>query len=70
MLGPSKDPRGTHLRNVPLKAKELAIYPAISVRTLLPHIWVLPEPDPAKSYGAEESLQTEKLSNAGARDRR
>lgn len=55
--GPCKNPRGTHLRNVPVRDKELAIDPAISVTTLLPpHIWVMPEPDPAKSYGAEEAF--------------
>lgn len=64
--GPSKNLCGTHLRNVPVKNKELVFYPAISVRTLLLRIWIMPEPDPAKSSGAEESLQTEKLSNASA----
>lgn len=47
--GPSKNPCSIHLRNGPVKDKELAICPAVPVSTLLPHIWVMPDLDPAKS---------------------
>lgn len=57
--GPSEKPCGTHGRNVPMKDKELAICPSVFVGTLLPHIWVMPEPGPTNQSWAMQVLEVE-----------